>query len=317
MNIESTVISEIKPVFMSVTSVIRECGFALLVVVLWLLCVSIFVDDFTTLLSQYWPVSIIAFFSAAVANATAVGGGFIFLPLFTFYYGLSDASSLKLALSTQAFGMTSGALSWPLSIIQWRPLLGACVFSGVGMLLGTFYWLPAGGEIHFYFGIVSVVLGLAIISEIALSHTRRKSDSITLEGTTIKRNKYQWLLFLVLCFGGGIINAWVSIGIGEVVALYLIYIWRHNLTEAISTGVATLAFCSLLGFVSHAHLGGIPWDYLTFTSVGVILGGRLGARLGLKLGRLTYKKQPLSGHYLKAFVAGIIFIDGLVVLYNS
>ena len=57
-------------------------------------------------------LTMVAFIAASVANATAIGGGFLFMPLFIFIYQLTPPLALKLSIATQAFGMTSGALTW-------------------------------------------------------------------------------------------------------------------------------------------------------------------------------------------------------------
>ena len=115
-----------------------------------------------------WPIFFIALLSATVANATAVGGGFIFLPLFSIGYGLGAVEALKLALSTQAFGMTSGAGSWPRNYIHWDILAIACVGCAIGMGIGTFYLQPSPEVIHIYFGWTSIGMGVALMVELLL-----------------------------------------------------------------------------------------------------------------------------------------------------
>ena len=53
-----------------------------------------------TVLSGYFfeskiILTLVAFFAASVANATAIGGGFLFMPLFIFVYKLAPAVALK------------------------------------------------------------------------------------------------------------------------------------------------------------------------------------------------------------------------------
>ena len=55
-------------------------------------------------------LTLVAFFAASVANATAIGGGFLFMPLFIFVYQLAPPLALKLSIATQAFGMSSERL---------------------------------------------------------------------------------------------------------------------------------------------------------------------------------------------------------------
>lgn len=314
-----------------------ETGFWLLVVVAWTSILFGLFDSPQTLFANNWPIIIIAFFSAMIANATAVGGGFIFLPLFTFLYDLSAIQSLKLALSTQAFGMTSGALSWPKHLIIWRYAIFAGLSSGLGMVIGTFIWTPSNETIHVYFGYASIAIGIVLVIE---AMQRGASDNSAHRSA----RRVDKLIFFFVCIAGGMVTAWVSIGIGEIVAMWMLFRARYSIASSVATGVTVLAFCSVLGFAFHGALGGILWDYLIFTVLGVMLGGRAGAKLGATLSRaehyaksnyhteaeleienttasasnlnVTQKDpKPTSGRPLKFFVALVILIDGLVVIW--
>ena len=302
----------------------KEWLILIAVSMLWALVFALSFDQPAELFAKNWPIIVIAFFSAMVANATAVGGGFIFLPLFSFMYDLSAIQSLKLALSTQAFGMTSGALSWPRHLIIWRYALFASLASGLGMVLGTFIWQPSNDLIHVYFGYASIVVGIILIVE-AL---QRKSEDNTAYSISSKTEK---AIFFMICLGGGLITAWVSIGIGEIVAMWMLFRARYSIASSVATGVVVLALCSLLGFAFHITLGGIAWEYLAFTSIGVMFGGRAGAKLGAVLSsnhsaqktpqqkrdkfvEATTIKQFTADRPLKIFVALVILLDGIVVL---
>lgn len=288
----------------------KELVFFLSTAVVWGIALVLYVEDVETMLMEYWPILFIALASSIVASATAVGGGFIFMPLFSLCYGFNPLIALKLALATQAFGMSSGALSWPRQLIIWRYVFFACVSSGVGMVLGTFLWIPSSTHINLFFGWVSLILGCLLIKEL-LHFKEEKKDPLSI-GTL------QLLSFIVLCVVGGLINAWVSIGIGELVAVWLIIQLRHNVASAVATGVVTLAFCSILGLLFHSALGGIPWHYLLFTAPGVVLGGRIGAKLGYKLSAISSMPNSIKLKIppLKAIVAMVIIVDGIVVLLS-
>jgi len=128
-------------------------------------------------------------------------------------------------------------------------------------------------------------------------------------------------VFSILCLLGGMINAWVSIGIGEVVALWMLLRWNYPLALCISTGVAALAGCSIAGLLIHSELGGIRWDFLAFTAPGVVIGGRLGAKLGVFICSDSHQESKVanvnSGDRLKHFIIAVIFVDGIAVLFNA
>ena len=111
------------------TQFTKDLVFFAVAIVVGLLVIAFSFDEPIDLILERWPVFFTAIVAAAVANATAVGGGFIFMPLFTFGYGFTSLESLKLALATQAFGMSSGALAWSVKRIVMSVLGFSLVFA--------------------------------------------------------------------------------------------------------------------------------------------------------------------------------------------
>ncbi len=276
-------------------------------------------------ISWQWPalafITPIAFVAAVVANATAVGGGFLFFPLFTFGFGLGPEQAIKLSLSTQAFGMTSGALGWSRQFIDAGSLLVAALAGSVGVLWGSSAWVLAAELIKPFFGWLSLLIFVVILAEIKL-------------GGSAQRARAQLGLDLpvlglaVVSLLGGLVTAWAAIGIGEFVALYLLLVYRGRFTVAVATGVAVLAVCSVVAFVCHINLGGIVWQYLVFTVPGVLLGGVAGAKLGRSLSpwlarRFSGRVAPGSllanlsceqGSGLKWLFSLVVLVDGVFIL---
>jgi uncharacterized membrane protein YfcA len=273
-----------------------------------------FFPEPSELLQRNWIVTLVAVPAAAIANATAIGGGFLFLPLFLFVFQLNAYQGLQLALATQAFGMTSGAVGWSPKLILMRSLVMAAIASGFGMAVGTFLFPADPAQIKAFFGWVSVGIGLAIIAEIKLGESKTAEE--IQDDSLLKQAG-----FMIACFLGGIVNSWVSIGIGEVVALYLLFVYRVRIDIAIGTGVATLAADSVLGFMFHIGVGGIRWEYLVFTAPGVIVGGRYGARIArwLEGRRRAAQGDPETSDAaavspLKKLFVVIVIVDGLAML---
>ncbi len=279
-------------------------------------CVIVaFFDDPWTLIKSNWIITPIAFVAAAFANATAVGGGFLFVPLFIYVYALTPIIALKLSLATQAFGMTSGSLGWSRKYIDGRGFIVGGLASLVGMYLGTYEWQIASENIKPVFGWVSMVIFTAIMLEIYFGKGSQETGIKTLKDLRLPG-------FVVATFFGGILTAWTAIGVGEVVALYLLFIYKIRMDISIGTGVAVLAVDSIAGLIFHSDLGGIPVDLLVFTAPGVVLGGFFGARVGRfveqkvlnpKSGE-TPKKQGQSP--LKWVFSLIVLVDGASILTN-
>jgi len=287
------------------------------ILLIWLI---LFVNVFSNpaaLLADNWIILPIAFLAAVVANATAIGGGFLFVPLFIFAYGLLPISALKLSLATQAFGMTAGALGWSREYIIGRLFIIGSLASAVGMIVGTLYWQVSNIMIKQIFGWVSLFIFIAVILE------SRYADKST---DTAPRNNslLQQSGFIVATFFGGLITAWTAIGVGEVVALYLLFVYRLRIETAIATGISILAVDSIVGLILHIDLGGIPYEYLAFTVPAVIIGGWYGARVGLFLENILFHtsttnniNRSKSKSPLRWIFAGVILLDGSVMLIQS
>ncbi len=226
-----------------------------IVALIWLGTLLLAFDSPGELFASNWPITPIAFVAAAFANATAIGGGFLLVPLFIFAYGLSPIAALKLSLATQAFGMSSGALGWSRRFIVIRALVIAGIASGVGMVVGTYVITISNDQVKSIFAWVSLCIFVVILLEIRFGAGSAYHD---IRNDTLLKSS----LFALSCMAGGMVTAWTAIGIGEVVALYLLFVYRIRIDVAIGTGVAVLAIDSIIGLLFHTHIGGIVWEYL-------------------------------------------------------
>ena len=258
-------------------------------------------------------LSMVAFFAASVANATAIGGGFLFMPLFIFVYKLAPAMALKLSIATQAFGMTSGALAWGRKYIDKRAFVLASTASVLGVWFATYIWVVPSNYIKPLFALISLGVFIALILEMRL----KVSDEQHMAKFTLNTVS---VFFVLSVFAGGLITGWTAIGVGEVVALYLLFFYRLRLDIAIGTGVAVLAISSIAGFIFHFNLGEMPWELLVFTVPGVILGGRYGVKIAKHIeaevkqasGQNMFKKSPL-----KLIFAMVILLDCIVIFLSE
>ena len=282
--------------FLIVSGILSLCSFGLLFVLS---------SDPVDALVQHWWISPLAFFAAAFANATAVGGGFVFVPVFILGYGLAPISALQLSLGTQSFGMTSGAFGWSKECIEPRYLVLGTLGSTAGMIWGTFGWIATAYQIKSVFGWVSLAIAVVMAIE-----ARYGKDGV---GTRVSQPSWgDQIGFVTVCVFGGLITAWVSLGIGEVVALWLLFRHRLRIETAIGTGVAALAISSVMGFAFHGADPAFPWEFLAFTVPGVLFGGFCGGRGGRWLEETMARQGKKSP--LKAIFAGVVLLDGLVML---
>nr|WP_246587838.1 sulfite exporter TauE/SafE family protein [Alteromonas lipotrueiana] len=237
-----------------------------------------------SLITGYGAFSALGIIGAVFANATGAGGGVVFVPFFH-HLGLNATQIVATSFAIQCFGMTVGAITWgqyyrrhQQNNVHWQPLSSAlilCIPAAIGGLLLA-QWgahLPAFGwftqhlaRVHIGFGFFSIVLGLAILASIPL--LKRTSFQKNLSTVDI-------IMLPFIAFSGGIITAWLSVGVGELVAVYLI-IRRFNITMAIAVAVILTAVCVWCAMAFHwLQTHAVVWQIVLFAGVGAALGGRL------------------------------------------
>lgn len=273
---------------------------ALAFVAAWLVGVALLLPDPLDEATSLWPLVLVGFVGALLGNATAVGGGIVFIPVMMLVYRVDPVSSLKMALVVQAFGMTSGALAWArrgnLGVGGVAANLGLLTAALSGALIGALALAPSSLMIKGLFGPVSIVIGLSMLLLLHRDGDRTAAAPTHLPG------------LLAVALLGGLITAWVAIGVGELLAAALIVASRLEPQRAIGFGVVLLACCSVVLGALHAFvLGGVPWDLVAFLVPGVVIGARCGPAVAEALGPTR----------LKLGFAVIAIGDGLLFLWQA
>lgn len=248
------------------------------------------------LLQQNWPLFFVGFAGAILGNATAVGGGVVFMPVMIFIYQLPAVTALKLAIASQSFGMTSGALGWikrgvvptKLLWITVPPLL-------MGSLISSLVIKPNAFLIKGLFGPASIFIGA--ITLILIGRYGNRED-VPVKG---------YLPLAIMSLIGGTLTGWVAIGEGEVIAAFLMLVYGLRAEKGIGLGVVLLAINSIyLALIHQFFLGGIPWELAMFTGFGCVFGGRMG----------PYLSQWIGPKKLKIGFAVIAIADGILFVYQ-
>jgi uncharacterized membrane protein YfcA len=266
------------------------------------------------LLKEYGGFAFLGLLGAIFANATGAGGGVVFVPFFN-HMEFSVTTSVATSFAIQCCGMTAGAVTWwkfyqqnktsnqPDSA-QWQPLIKILLITVPFSLLGL--WMVQinpqyfanfndPSSLHSGFGLFSIGLALAIFASVFLLSEQRFNSRLT---------KYDYIALPIIALVGGGITAWLSIGVGELVAVYLI-IRRFNVTFAIAAAVMLSAFTVWGGITFHLLITkAIYWPVVLFAGAGAIVGGILAKQLVLYF----------SAKNLKLFFAGWIFILGITSL---
>ena len=150
-------------------------------------------------------------------------------------------------------------------------------------------------SLHTGFGIFSIGLALAIFATVFLLSNQRFNTQLSV---------HDYFALPAIALIGGAITAWLSIGVGELVAVYLI-IRRFNVTFAIAAAVILSALTVWGGVIFHLVITqAIYWPVVLFAGAGAIVGGILAKQLVLYF----------SAKNLKLFFAGWIFILGITAL---
>lgn len=261
---------------------------------LWLFAFLVFAQEPYRLFERNWTFILVGFGGALLGNISAVGGGIVFIPVMIFLFRLSPVAALKVALASQSFGMTSGAVGWLQKIeIPVKALKIAVPGLLIGSTVSSLLIHPSALIVKVLFGPVSILLGILTIVLSGRTATASRRDIPDEAGAA---------LFAASIFGG-LITGWVAIGEGEIVAAFLMLAYGVEAATCIGLGVILLSVNSIYLSVLHQlFLGGIPWDIAAFTGLGCVFGARLA---------------PWLGHYanataLKTVFAAIAISDGVL-----
>jgi uncharacterized membrane protein YfcA len=269
----------------------------LLFAAVWLVGYCSVAHDPVALFEKNWVFIPVGFCGAVLGNISAVGGGIVFIPVIMFVFQLPPVTALKIALASQSWGMTSGAIGW----LQKRVVpLRALKLTVPGLLIGSsissLVIHPSALLVKLLFGPVSILLGILTI---VLS---RKAMKLTARAEIPSNAAFP---LFVISLIGGLITGWIAIGEGELVAALLMLVYRVNVATCIGLGVVLLSINSIfLTVLHHFFLGGIPWNIAAFTGLGCVFGARLAPFL-------SRRSNPMV---LKTIFAIIAICDGILFM---
>jgi len=271
--------------------------------------------SFPTVIPEFGPFMLLGIIGAIFANATGAGGGVVFVPFFQQLQFTAEAV-IATSFAIQCCGMTAGAISWqqyfrhgPESNSQWPLLMRVVGITAIGSLVGIWLTqygltesLPAmsfrqfGARLHIGFGIFSILLALGIFASILyLKRASTRTELMTID-----------LVALLAVSGfGGIVTAYLSVGVGELVAVYLIF-RGFSVTFSIAAAVILSAISVWGGIYYHIFVTeAVVWGIVLFAGAGAIVGGRLARYLVLWF----------SPRQVKVFFAGWVLLLGLASLF--
>ena len=273
---------------------------------LWLLVLWL-IPNSLTVIFDYFSFALLGVIGAIFANSTGAGGGVVFIPMFN-QLGFTEIQAIATSFGIQCFGMTAGAFTWchfyrnDKSVLNlWHsfvPIIAVTAFFsvlGVWAVYGPGLASPA--SLHTVFSIFSILLGLAILLTVFATKPNHRST----HGYS-SLVWYDWLMLIVIGVSGGVITAWLSVGVGEMLAVYLI-LRRFDATMAVATAVVVSAITVWSAAPQHFIFEpNAYWQVLVFAGPGAVLGGIFAKTLVIWL----------SARKLKIFFACWILIMGIV-----
>ena len=267
---------------------------------LWLLMILLAPMNIMSLI-DYVIFSFLGVAGAIFANSTGAGGGVIFIPFFN-QLEFTEQQAIATSIAIQCFGMTSGALTWwfhyrqqKTDLILWQGFKRIISITSVTAVIGI--WLVYSLNLHaqtslsYSFSWFSLILGTSIIAVVLWVKPQRERSRILL---------VDWIVFALIGVLGGVITAWLSVGVGELLAIYLI-LRRFDVIMAVAAAVVVSAITVWSAIWQHTLIDpNVYWQVVLFAGPGAILGGVLAKTI------VTH----LSARRLKVFFAFWLLISG-------
>jgi len=260
------------------------------------------------LLEKLWFLPGVGVIGAIIANTSGTGGGVVFVPVFNALrelgvMSLSPLVVVGVSMGIQSFGMTMGSLRWTDRLLhQPEPgplearvqikdfatvVLAVLALSLPAMLATQRLTAFDQQDVLFAYKGFSILLGTAlIVATWTFNAARPERDRLA---------RTDLIVLLALAIPGGMITALFSVGVGELVALYLFI--RHY-PVLLCTGAACVisAASCLAGVVWHIGVGTIQWEVVLLAGPAAALGGFLARPIALWLGAKRLK--TLDGSWI-------------------
>lgn len=267
------------------------------------------VGDIARFFRHVWIFGPIGIFGAIIASSTGTGGGVVFVPAFNTLSGASEMGTIPMELSIdpvktigisfliQCFGMSVGAAVWTrrfyaggltgprekINGFGFLAILFATLSTTIPALIITQYTLFSsvdGRGLLTAFKWFSLVLGVVLL---VFTWALKK----------VKPYRFQPEMFDYYCLLGlgaigGVITAFFSVGVGELVAVYLIF-RKFPTPTAIAVAVVVSVITVITGVGYHVANGNIIWPVALTAVPGAMIGGFVARYFALWLGPLWLK----------------------------
>ena len=239
----------------------------------------------------------------------------MFVPAFKML-GIDQSSIIATSFAIQCFGMTAGSFAWyrhsrkqNLSVEPaWAEYTALIRIFTVPTILGvvfgqTFFQPSDGQQTIFVFKVFSAVFGIAIL--VTTYQLRQKKDvALTAQRvSSLKGSAWFRGACYLTGFVGGAITAWLSIGVGELVAILLILL-RFPVALSVGVAVSLSAIAVWVGVQRYVWFDNtIDFNILLFAAPAALIGGTLARSIA----------SFLSPTQLKITIAIWVLISAVVM----
>lgn len=242
-----------------------------------------------TLVERWW-LPIIGVAGALVANSTGIGGGIVFVPVFD-RLGLQELEAVGASLIIQSFGMTMGALTY-LARRQRQAGDGLPNTAYVRIILLTVLPALAGALLATHGGvrpdlpvlIIFKIISLSLVVMIVGTELVRRPGRAAVEMPIRIENAILPVIGLV----GGLFVGWISIGVGEILAVFLL-LRGAKASDAVGLAVIVTSLTVLSLELTTGF--SLPADVATglLVAPGALIGGFLAPAILAAVGQRRVK----------------------------
>lgn len=289
---------------------IREAGLAYLGALLGglIYLIQLYSSEILRFFEHVWIFFPIGIFGAIIANSTGTGGGVVFVPAFNSLSGAAEmgvipmdisvdpVSTIGISFLIQCFGMSVGGVTWILRFYgsdtpadgridgySFLSILFTILVTTIPSLLITqwaFFGAVDGSALLTAFKWFSLVLGVVLLV-FTWAYQRVKPYRFRPE-----MSDTYWLLALGAI--GGVITAFFSVGVGELVAVYLIF-RKFPTPAAVAVAVIVSVISVISGVGYHLVNGNVIWPIALMAIPGAMIGGYIARLFAVWLGPLWLK----------------------------
>ena len=261
-------------------------------------------------------LAIIGAFVGFIGATLGVGGGFILVPLLTYFYALDAHYAIGTSLVAIVFtGLSSAIAYFKQGRLDWKLGLLTETSTIPGALIGSYLTtLFSSRELKILLAglLVCLSISMAVRKESMGLDIYRKIENnqwLSWERKLVdskgQRFEYRIDLLKLLPVGllAGIASGFFGIG-GGVITVPILYHLGVPIHIAIATSTLIVMLTALSGAMGHAILGHILWRELIGIVPGILLGTQFGA----------YLARKMKSNALKKLFAVVLIIMAILVL---